>query len=357
MAEKKELAVQQPQNPTMSERFTNMVLSEFGGNVAGALQVTAHQRQLIQGYFIVIDKMLKAAEEDRVRKNASNSDHKYDKTVPYDWNHVNLPQLALDLVHYARMGLDMTQDNMLFPIPFENRKTKIYDINLMPGYNGIRYTAEKYAIDPPKAVVVEVVYSTDRFKPIKKDAKHDVESYEFEIVNPFDRGKIVGGFAYLQFNEPTKNKLIIMTMEAIYKRKPKYASANFWGGKTTEWQGGKKVEVETEGWLEEMVSKTIKREAYSSKHLPRDPQKIDDSYQYAMMREARYAEIEAQAEIDANANAVPIDTQPRPAISQPATVKVIPATTAEETAAPSAPTAPNAGGGTPPVDGVDGLDF
>ena len=34
---------------TMSERFTNTVLKEFGSNVAGALQVTDYQRQLIQG--------------------------------------------------------------------------------------------------------------------------------------------------------------------------------------------------------------------------------------------------------------------------------------------------------------------
>ena len=62
-----------------------------------------------------------------------------------------------------------------------------------------------------------------------------------------------------------------------------------------------------------MVRKTIIREAFSAKHLPRDPKKVDDSYQYMKMREARYAEIEAQAEITANANATLIDTTPAPA--------------------------------------------
>lgn len=303
----------------MSERFTNTVLKEFGGSVAGALQVSDYQRTLIQGYFIVIDRALKAAEEERVRKNANNKDHKYDNDLPINWNTVNLNDLALDLVHYARMGLDMTQDNMLFPIPYKNNKRNNYDVTLMEGYNGIRYIAEKYAVEVPTAVTIEVVYSTDNFRPIKKGGNNRVENYDFEITNPFDRGDIVGGFAYIEFADPTKNELIIMPMKDILKRKPKHASANFWGGKQKVWENGKQVEVENEGWLDEMVRKTIIREAFSAKHLPRDPKKVDDSYQYMKMREARYAEIEAQAEITANANATLIDTAPnKPALTEAA---------------------------------------
>lgn len=298
----------QAEQLTMSERFTNTVLKEFGGSVAGALKVTDYQRTLIQGYFIVTDRALKAAEEERIRKNAANKNHDYDNNTPINWNTVNLNDLALDLVHYARMGLDMTQDNMLFPIPYKNNKRNNYDITLMEGYNGIRYIAEKYAVEVPTAVTIEVVYSTDNFKPIKKGGNNRVENYEFEITNPFSRGEIVGGFAYIEFTDPTKNELIIMPMKDILKRKPKYASANFWGGKQKVWENGNQVEVEAEGWIDEMVRKTIIREAYSAKHLPRDPKKVDDSYQYMKMREARYAEIEAQAEIAANANVTLIDT-------------------------------------------------
>ena len=308
-----ELDTQKTEQLATSEKFTNKVLKEFGGNVAGALQVTDYQRTLIQGYFIVIDRALKAAEEERLRKNANNRDHKYDNDLQVNWNTVNLNDLALDLVHYARMGLDMTQDNMLFPIPYKNNKRNIYDITLMEGYNGIRYIAEKYAVEVPTAVTIEVVYSTDTFKPIKKGKDNRVESYEFEINNAFSRGDIVGGFAYLEFADPTKNELIIMSMHDIEKRKPAYASANFWGGKGKEWKDGKQVEVELEGWKDEMVRKTIIREAFSAKHLPRDPKKVDDNYQYMKLRETRYAEIEAQAEIAANANATMIDTTPAPA--------------------------------------------
>jgi recombination protein RecT len=101
-----------------SERFTNMVFRQFGQNVSGAFQVTDAQKRLIQGYFIVIDRVLKTAEENRLSKNASNRDHKWDNPMPCTWENVNLQELALDLMHYARMGLDMMQDNHLSPIPY-----------------------------------------------------------------------------------------------------------------------------------------------------------------------------------------------------------------------------------------------
>lgn len=311
-ATQNDAALQSAENQTlaMSERFTNQVLREFGSNVAGALQVTDYQRQLIQGYFIGIDRALKMAEEGRIRKNDNNKDHKYDNAVPITWANVNLNDLALDVVHYARMGLDMMQDNHLSPIPYKNNKTNKYDITLMPGYNGIQYIAEKYAVEKPLAVTIELVYSTDTFKPVKKNKDNKVEGYEFEINNAFDRGTVVGGFGYIEYTDPLKNKLIIMTLKDIEKRKPKYAAAEFWGGKVKVWENGKQVEQESDGWFDEMCLKTLKREVYSAKHLPRDPKKVDDNYQYMRMREARYAELEAQAEIDGNANSIIIDTTP-----------------------------------------------
>ena len=203
-----------------------------------------------------------------------------------------------------------------------NNKTGLYDVTLMPGYNGIRYMALRYAMEPPIGETIELVYSTDTFVPHMKDSGHKVATYEFTINNPFDRGEIVGGFGYLEFADPAKNELIIMPMKAIQKRKPAYASGNFWGGGTkTEWKtvDGKrqKVEVEVEGWLDEMCRKTLIREVYSAKHLPRDPAKIDESYQMMKIREARYAEIQAQAEIDAQANTVLIDTAPQAQLPPP----------------------------------------
>lgn len=304
--------------PNAAERFTAKVMKEFGSTV-GEIHVTDYQRQLVQGYFIAIDRALKSTEEERLRKNEKNKDHeKYDNNLPVTWGNVNLNDLALDVVHYARMGLDMMQENHLFPIPYKNNKTGKYDMTLMPGYNGIQYIAEKYAVEPPLAVTVELVYSTDTFRPIKKSAENQVENYEFAINNAFDRGEIIGGFGYIEYADPVKNKLVIMTKKDIEKRKPKYASANFWGGKQKVWENGKQVDQETDGWYEEMCLKTIKREIYSAKHIPRDPKKIDDNYQYMKMREARIAELEAQDIIDANANGMVIDVTPT-ALPEPVT--------------------------------------
>ncbi|MBT9156950.1 MAG: hypothetical protein DDT37_01947 [Firmicutes bacterium] len=107
-----------------------------------------------------------------------------------------------------------------------------------------------------------------------------------------------------------KNKLIIMPLRDIMKRRPAYASAEFWGGKVKKWEGGKQVEVESAGWLEEMCLKTVKREVYSAKHIPRDPRKIDEDYHFMRAREAQLAGFEAQTEIDEHANAITIDTSP-----------------------------------------------
>ena len=70
-----EMTVQKTESLSNSEAFTNKVLKEFGSNVAGSIQVTDYQRQLIQGYFIATDRALKMAEEKRVSKNENNKDH------------------------------------------------------------------------------------------------------------------------------------------------------------------------------------------------------------------------------------------------------------------------------------------
>lgn len=264
-----------------SERFTNAIVKEFGNGTSIDASLTDVQKRIVGGYFIGIDKALKDAEARR-QPDKNN--------LPCIWQNINMNDLAPDLVHYARLGLDMAQDNMLTPIPYRNNKTGKYDITLMEGYNGRKYIAEKYALEPPKDIRVELVYSTDTFRPILKSNTNKIETYEFEITNVFNRGNIVGGFAYLEFADATKNKLIIMTVADIEKRKPKYAADQFWVT-----------------WKAEMYKKTLMREACSSKYILVDPSKIDDNYQYLKMREAKFAEQEAQAEIDENANTIVVD--------------------------------------------------
>lgn len=304
---------------TDSQRFTETVIKEYSISTAqdGILQVTDSQRILIQGYFLVIDRALKTSEESRLKKNGSNSNHDYDNLVPYDWKHINLRDLALDCVHYAKMGLDMQEKNHLFPIPYKNGKTGLYDISFTVGYNGIRYMAMKYALIQPKCVTIEVIYTTDKFIPYKKSRENPVEAYDFTITNPFDRGEIVGGFGYIEYDDPSKNMLIIMPLKAIQKRMGKNASAEFWGteltGKQiTVWEKGQKKTVDAEGWVDEMCRKTLIREVYSEKYIPRDPAKIDGDYRHFLAREVAYEQFAVEAEEQQTANSVPIDVPTAP---------------------------------------------
>jgi len=173
---------------------------------------------LVQSYYYCISKALKIAEDKRVQKNKNNSDHKWDNNIPVVWNNINIPELAKSIVDCSKLGLDMTIPNHLTPIPYYNRNTQKYDVVLQRGYIGVQHVAEHYALHKPKSVTVELVFSNDYFLPLKKSKDYPIESYEFSIKNPFDRGELRGGFGYIEFDEPAQNKLIIMDMNDIMKR-------------------------------------------------------------------------------------------------------------------------------------------
>jgi len=280
----------QKQTVTPSERFTAMVMKHFAA-LAGAMpELTGYQKRLIQNYFISTDMALKAAEEKRLKKNKN-----YQDPVPVTWDNVNLEDLAMDVVAYSKVGLDPALSNHLSLIPYKNNKTGKYDIGFIEGYRGKELKARKYGFDVPDNVIVEVVYSKDMFKPLKKDARREVESFEFSISdNPFDRGEIVGGFYYHEYyDEPRKNKLMFYNLAEIEKRKPEYASAEFWGGEKDKWEDGKKVGKEkVEGWFHEMVWKTLFRMAYNI--IPIDGEKIDDNLMRILAHEKGIEAIKEQ---------------------------------------------------------------
>lgn len=268
---------------SLSVRFMNAITEEFTSAV-DAPALTSHQRRLAQNYFIALDQALEKAEQ---RRNSKKND------LPVTWANVNMQQLALDVVAAARVGLDPAQPNHVNMVPYRNNKTKKYDIGFIDGYRGIELKAVKYGLDIPDDVTIELVYSNDHFKPIKKDANNKVESYEFEVNNPFDRGEIVGGFYYHAYkNNPEKNKLVVMSLKDILKRKPEYASKEFWG---------------KDGWYEKMCHKTIHRAAY--RDITIDSQKIDDDYLRLKKQEELFSDREIEAEIEAEANGPVIDIE------------------------------------------------
>lgn len=279
--------------PSASERFTDKVIQQFKATAGSDIELSAFQKRLIQNYFVGLDISLRAAEEKRLAKSESNRDK-----LPISWANVNMEQLAVNVVACSRIGLDPACKNHINMMPFKNNHTNKYDIVFMEGYRGMELKASKYGLDVPEAVVIEVVYETDEFAPIKRDINNKVEGYHFRVTNAFKRGEIVGGFYYMMFADASKNRLQFFDMKAIEKRKPKWASPEFWGGEKAIWKGGQKTnqtEV-VEGWLDEMVYKTLARAAYGS--ITIDSKKIDDAY-IAMMNNEQQ---QNQLEIEANAN-------------------------------------------------------
>ena len=297
---KKEENQVQKKELTASERFTGMVINEFQGNV-GQLNLNEYQKQLIRNYFIGIDNALKIAEERRSYSKKKAND------PAITWQNVNMNKLAVDVVQNAKLGLDMAVTNHLSVVPYLNGKTNKYDLNLMPGYEGLRYVAIKYAIYPIIDIRVELIHKNDKFK---MTSKNNVECYEFDIENPFDRGEVIGGFGYIRYQDETRNKLLVMSKAELLKRKPSTAAAEFWGGEKDKWENGKKVGTETiEGWQEEMLYKTMVRA--TCKKVPLDPKKINESYIYVMESAENYyvenQEDKVNQEIEENANKELID--------------------------------------------------
>lgn len=288
---------------TDSVRFVDRVLAECRASANTEVVMSGYQRGLVQGYFLTLDSMLKAAETKRQSMIAAGS--KYASPTPYDWNHINLQQVALDCLSYSRMGLDSQARNHIYPIAYHNKSAGRYDINFMIGYRGLGLIAKKYGIDPPENITCELVYSNDTFAIKKKGGWNDGDSFTFEVTNPFDRGSIVGGFAYFSYADSTKNRIYTITKAELDKRK-KPENIQFWGGVKDKWENGKKVGQEVvEGWATEMYQKTLERWAYNKIEL--DPEKVDESVKHMQMRELEMTKMQMQEEIEQKANMIVID--------------------------------------------------
>jgi recombination protein RecT len=282
--------------PSQSERFTQEVMKQFT-NQAGEVELTNFQRKLCQNYFIKIDQTLKDLEKKRMAK-----DEKYRDALAFTWPNVNIAKLAVDVVTFSAIGLDPTQPNHINCIPYKNTGTNKFDIGFIPGYRGMEVKAKKYGLDIPDDIIVELVYSNDKFKQVKRDLNNKMESYTFEVVNDFDRGELKGGFYYHKFfDQPEKNRLRVFSKADIEKRKPAYASPEFWGGEKDNWVNGQKQgKVAVVGWYDEMAYKTIYRAAYNA--ITIDSQKIDDHYVAALEKEREPLDAKVLAEIRTNAN-------------------------------------------------------
>ncbi|SFO62697.1 RecT family protein [Acidaminococcus fermentans] len=253
MAEGKELM-------NMSNSFVQKIVKEGVGNPD--FSVTPAQKNLIQGYFVAMDHTL--TQQDIPWK---------DVIVDY--------KLAQDLMVCAQMGFDMRAEGMLYAVPRrDNHAGGKQRFTIQKGYKGRVFMAQKYALGNLLDISVHLVYENDEFIPHFKDANHTYDTFEF---NPpkncfVDRGKMVGGFAYISYENPAQNKLVVMSKADIDKRKSMAMSTKFW-----------------DKWPEEMAIKTLYIQA--AKAVPLDPSKIDDNFRAAQVMESAADDLDHQDEI------------------------------------------------------------
>lgn len=280
-----------------SARFVAQVQRQFTAEIGNPMAFTEYEKTLAQHLFLKVDSTFKELETKRTDVNKPT----------ITWDNINTQKLALDAVHRINLGLDALIGGHIYPIPYLNGRTKKYDVDLRIGYIGKDYYRRQNAVEIPIDIRYELVYSTDNFKAIMKSFSNPIEFYEFEITNPFDRGEVVGGFGYIMFLDPKKNKLVLVTEKDFKKSESLAQSKDFWSKHPNE-----------------MKYKTLVNRVTDK--LPLDPKSVNSaSYAYVEAQE-NDAETRAESEINENANKIPIDIESGeiidlPQIKEPETEK------------------------------------
>lgn len=267
---------------TNSTRFVAAVERQFAAEMGTALSFTDYQKTLAQHLFLKADTQLKALEARRLDRGGQGT--------PITWDNINMQQLALDAVHTVSLGVDALIPNHVWPIPYWNKRISMYDLDLRLGYVGKLYARRELAVNRPLDVIIELVHETDEFTPYMRSSTNEVEGYDFKITNPFDRGKVIGGFGYIVHEDKRLNQLVIVTQRDFQKAEAGAGSKDFWAENK---------------WRQEMQYKTVVHRVAEA--LPMDPRKVN-SASYAYM-EAKGVEdgFERHALADANGEIIDVD--------------------------------------------------
>lgn len=311
--------------PTYSERFLANVEHQLEGQMGAGFRMTAYQQKLVQHMYLKVDANLKTAEEDRQRRNLSKAE--------FTWHNLDLQQLALDTVHAVSLGLDPLMKNHVHPVMFWNSTKNKYVATLIVGYAGRLFLAKKHAIEPPVAITFELVYDSDEFAALPRSSEREVEGYRFEITSPFKRGKIVGGFGYIQYDDARKNRLVLVT-ERDFNRAKGSSPSKFW------------QENEVEMHLKTVIHRTCAR-------VDLDPEKVNAQALASLKTDDPLAAggEDVEEEVAANANRTRMDFDDDRTVD----VEAQPARRAPQQApgeASDAP-APSAGPSEPPLEPPD----
>jgi len=252
-----------PRNTTLTNRFVEKVNKEFISAVGEASGFTDHERKLAVNFYIHADNMLQQFEAKRMDDGNNN-------VTPYTWENVNMAKLAVEAVHRIRIGLDALIPNHLHLIPYYNKRTGKYDMDVRIGYEGRLYMAKEYSVQPIKDIRVHLVHKNDEFTLMEITGDNPSENFRFQRAT-FDRGEVVGGFAFIRYEDESLNKVV--TCDANYFNKIKGTSKTnaFWGK-----------------WGDEMKKKTVSLRAFDEVDI--DPTKTSKSFHEVQRADNPYIE-------------------------------------------------------------------
>lgn len=211
-------------------RFVAMVEREWQMQMAddSGLDWTTYEKTLAQHAFLKVDEALREAEQKRLERRDA------DQRTPFTWKNVNLEKLALNTVHCVGLGLDPILPNHVHPVFYWNRREGKYDCNLQRGYAGKDLCARTMTLDPPLDIVYQLVHANDKFKPLWRSPDRPGDAYDFETPHPFDRGEVIGGFGYIIYDDPRKNRLHLVPKKEFELAEKNAGTDKFWKGDNRE---------------------------------------------------------------------------------------------------------------------------
>lgn len=275
------------EDKSFTQRFVIGCQKNIEEQIGTGQAINEYHETLLQKLCIKISVALKVMEEKRLKDPN-------DKRAAYKWKNINIEQLMLDAVYVVQLGIDALIPNNIHVIPYWSKALELYNIDLRLGYIAKDYLLREKALTEPLDIFYELVYETDNFMPIKKSKDNPVESYNFAITEPFNRGKVIGGFGYIMYDNDKMNKLVIVTKADFDKAKQAARTQDFWGSNK---------------WEKEMQYKTLIHKV--GKAIPLDPKKINsEAYHYMVAKDSADYSLEEElieAEIQENANKKLID--------------------------------------------------
>jgi len=286
---------------TISQNFVAKVEKQFIAEIGAPIAWNSLHRALAQHLYVKIDAQLQALEVKRSNSRQKASD------PPITWENINMTKLAIDATQIVMLELDASLSGHVYPIPYLNKRTKKYDLDLQVGYKGVDHVHRKFAIDVPVDIVYELVHETDKFSYGRND--QGIAWVKHERTNPFDPGKVIGGFGYITYEDQRKNRVVIVEQREFDKARKGAKSNDFWGGEQKEWVDGKLVETGfDEKFEKEMQFKTVVRRV--CKTIALDSSKINTSNLVAL-EESKLDAIDdvIDAEVAEYANGETVDVQ------------------------------------------------